>query len=337
MKTLLYCCVSALLFCTVLSAGVVTPDGSWQSVTNDGVSGEVLIGSNVANAYWNKDTWDATNKCANVGCFITQKSYFTNTLGTPGTKSPKLDNGIWLGKSNGGASLNFGFEGTTGGNAVEILVELAGYRTSNWMGWYDTDYFNPSTNNSFIFGGANSNYGTHWGLVFDGDDGPDYNNTVTDATKKEAAVVTTTQNFGFWFLSNHSAYNVDGVTTRDDLFTKASARLNVGCASGVSTRGAMFTNAALNKTHSGTPTCASTTKTYDTSTQYFSLFAENEAALEVNPTKFWVGVEDLRNGDWDYNDMIFSFGLVSAVPEPGFYGALALGLSALFVVRSRRK
>ena len=53
-----------------------------------------------------------------------------------------------------------------------------------------------------------------------------------------------------------------------------------------------------------------------------------------------MGVEDQQygntaEGNWgDFNDMIFS---VQVVPEPGFYGVLALGLSALAYKVRRRK
>src|SRR4029079_12733440 len=77
----------------------------------------------------------------------------------------------------------------------------------------------------------------------------------------------------------------------------------------------------------------------------FALFSE----IPTNPalsgpgsdiSKYWVGVEDRlygnpAEGNWgDFNDMIFS---VPDVPEPGFYGVLALGLSALAYKVRRRK
>ncbi len=78
----------------------------------------------------------------------------------------------------------------------------------------------------------------------------------------------------------------------------------------------------------------------------FALFSEIPANPSASPapgsdiSKYWVGVEDQQYGNaaegkWgDFNDMIFS---VQVVPEPGFYGVLGLGLSALAYKVKRRK
>jgi hypothetical protein len=53
-----------------------------------------------------------------------------------------------------------------------------------------------------------------------------------------------------------------------------------------------------------------------------------------------VGIEDTNmgsagtGGDRDYNDTIFK---VTLVPEPGFYGALSLGLTGLVFAARRRR
>jgi hypothetical protein len=71
----------------------------------------------------------------------------------------------------------------------------------------------------------------------------------------------------------------------------------------------------------------------------FALFSEVPPAPTTSTTVFWVGVEDTRGNDgtekWgDFNDMLIK---MTVVPEPGFYGALALMMSGLYVVVSRRR
>lgn len=71
-----------------------------------------------------------------------------------------------------------------------------------------------------------------------------------------------------------------------------------------------------------------------------ALFSEKPALPGPNSqiTEFWIGIEDLKNtngeGWGDYNDMLIK---MTVVPEPGFYGALALMMSGLYVVVSRRR
>ncbi len=230
--------------------------------------------------------------------------------GTPGySKSPNADNAVWLGKNNGASALDFSFEGDTGSNGLSLLIEIAGFRTTNWMGWYDADFRGTFTS---------ANRGQVWDVVFDGNDAPDNvsgsGSTTSFGTSVASAIITPSPSFGFWFLSNHSAYDMNATNVKN-----AADRLN-----GSDNRGAMFTQSDRNRI-------------FDKTNQYFTLFAESEAALSANPAKYWVGVEDLRNGDWDYNDMVFSFSLISPVPEPGFYGVVAMGLAGLYWLRSRRR
>lgn len=310
--TILLLCVGA-----IATAGVVTPDGSWQQLNNPGIStatGRVLNTGSVNNsgttaAYWNNISSDARYSCANIGCYITNQSYYQSADGlAPGGTSPNADTGVWLGKNDGSAAQSFSFNGGIGdGGRVDLLVEIAGNRNANWLGWYDTTFTGEFTL---------ANYGDRWGLIFDGNDAPEYQ-TSNGGVKQSSVLISPTENFGFWFLTRHVAWDPNNTS-----LTWAANRLNTGSDPNVSTTGAMFTESSRNKSIS-------------TTNQYFSLFAESQAAAGTYPAKYWVGVEDLSNGDFDYNDMIFSFSLVQT-PEPGFYGVLALGLAALAIRRFGR-
>jgi hypothetical protein len=72
----------------------------------------------------------------------------------------------------------------------------------------------------------------------------------------------------------------------------------------------------------------------------FALFSEVPGApgLASSLSKYWIGVENGGHvgpeGLGDYQDLLVS---VQAVPEPGFYGMLALGMSGIFCVAIRRR
>ena len=81
--------------------------------------------------------------------------------------------------------------------------------------------------------------------------------------------------------------------------------------------------------------------------QQFAVFAQTPASpgtLPLNLTRYWIGVEDLKNtsfgyanlgGDYDYNDLLVEFGV--AVPEPSYILLLLLGLAGLTFICRRLK
>ncbi len=65
--------------------------------------------------------------------------------------------------------------------------------------------------------------------------------------------------------------------------------------------------------------------------QFFSVFHNRNDTDRV-----YVGVEDLRHGDWDYNDMVISLSEVRVVPEPSTLALAACGAAGLGLAGLRR-
>jgi hypothetical protein len=104
-----------------------------------------------------------------------------------------------------------------------------------------------------------------------------------------------------------------GFSSTDKTSTELSAALR--------TNTARFTQSSKNTTGAGR------------TTQYFTYFAENLAAVNGSTLTLLISAEDTIRGDMDYNDTIFR---VTFAPEPGLYGALALGVGGLVVAIRRR-
>lgn len=69
-----------------------------------------------------------------------------------------------------------------------------------------------------------------------------------------------------------------------------------------------------------------------------AIFRELDSSIEVLPDTFWIAAEDrattVGENIGDYNDFVVK---LTVVPEPGFYGLLAVGMSALFLAVRRRR
>ena len=63
--------------------------------------------------------------------------------------------------------------------------------------------------------------------------------------------------------------------------------------------------------------------------------AANAAIAGLGPDVILVGFEDRRVGDYDYNDLIFAFSNVQAVPEPASLGVVGAALLCLVAVTRR--
>jgi hypothetical protein len=162
---------------------------------------------------------------------------------------------------------------------------------------YDTNNTMGWYKTNYASTGTGSFEAGEWGLLFNG-----------SATAGATSVTFNPgDSFGFWFLPNYTGSDVQ-------------ATLN--SASGP----AIFTQTGLNKGASYPSSFG------NTNGNFFALFA-SASDLVSPPTDFWIGIEDLPS-DLDYNDMIIKMTLV---PEPGFYGALALGLSGLYLAVRRKK
>lgn len=315
MKQLTICLLLVLSAATLRADLVVAPDSSWIGLNNPGVGATTALREQLVQngnpttryqAYWNNNTLDSSDKCANVGCYLTSQSYFS------GNADLGLDNGVWLGKKDsptGEAVTNFSFNGQTSGE-TRILIELAGMARKNWFGWYAPDQ---------VGGGfTEANFNTAWGILFDGNDAA--GGTGVNGVKGQVDFKPN-GNFGFWFLPNFTDVDFDTNNSNPDQYIRAAAGRLSGTAT---TTNSVFTESSRNKG-------------YTPDKQYFALFAASQAAVDNPPTDFWMGIEDLKAGDNDFNDMVVKFKLESFVPEPGFYGVLALGLGALLMARSRRQ
>jgi len=105
--------------------------------------------NNNGTPYWDRSSWDGSNK--NIGHCLT-----SNTCGSysvpPGTIP-------YWGMSNGTADPSFYFAGIPNSNdSFTLILELAGYSSSNIFGWYEID---PNTGqktgpNNNIFSGLDS-------------------------------------------------------------------------------------------------------------------------------------------------------------------------------------
>lgn len=293
---------------SLLQAGLVLPSATWQNIEVPVSVNSQVITSDVNNngsniAYWNKDGDGGT--CSNIGCFVTGTGLYNNGS-TPGPDPAIANPVVWLGSNDGSAQSSFYFQGEPQGN-ITLEFELAGNAGKNWFGWYTVP---ANANDPVPF--TTLNKGSHptgkWDVIFNGD--------ATYTPTKASVSFEPGQQFGFWFLPNFTTDENTSVQSIVD-------RLN-----GVGSRQAVFTQSGRNKNM--TPAGANTA---GVNNQYFTLFA-NSNDLVTPPTKFYMGIEDLRDFDFDYNDMIVSF---TIVPEPGFYGALSLGLAGLYLAVRRRK
>jgi hypothetical protein len=188
---------------------------------------------------------------------------------------------------------------------------------------------------ALAFLASNSGEGTPvgWGFTASGP------NTVT--LRLEVAGRRGTNSFG-WVDSNGVRTELFAGSTAPTSGAAATKTINV--ASGTSFGFYLCTAAAPTPGNCNNSNSFSSTTAYsasNTRSGKFALFSE----VPANPTNnsriatYWVGVEDTAGNNsterWgDYNDMLIR---VTVVPEPGFYGALAMGLAGLFLFTRRRQ
>jgi hypothetical protein len=142
------------------------------SIMASGVYADTLVGSSGTwqayvtpnqnnKPYWDGNSSDASTS-ATVGDFLTNTGYFHNNLLYP---SPGLTDPQWWGnaittnssgKETGGgtaaATMYFQPTTTSGGDIATLLVEVAGYASTNTFGWYLTT--TPSDRHQIFPGSA---------------------------------------------------------------------------------------------------------------------------------------------------------------------------------------
>jgi len=166
---------------SAMFANLINPSGPWQTVTTPATATGQTISSSVntdgtSAAYWNNASGDSASVCENVGCFLTGASGLPN--------SPKLNNPVYLGNSDGGAAEDFSFSGVRA--SATLLGERAGYANNNWLGWYDTTLDATQL--------TASNVNSNWGIIYAGSD-----------SASAVSNFSPTANFGLFFLSNFSS------------------------------------------------------------------------------------------------------------------------------------
>jgi len=167
---------------SVMFAEPINPSGPWQAVTTPATITGVTISSSVntngtSAAYWNNASNDTTNVCANIGCYVTGASGFSN--------SPNLNNPVYLGSNSGAAPGDFSFNGPASVSAT-MLGEVAGNASSNWLGWYDQTLAPAQL--------TAGNVNTNWGIIYAGSDGVSAVSNFSPTTK-----------FGLFFLPSLSS------------------------------------------------------------------------------------------------------------------------------------
>jgi hypothetical protein len=282
---------------TSMQAGVTVPNGPWQSITGNTISGEKFVdptdlnSNGTSSAYWNNATDDSLTECRNVGCFLTgadtnlsDNNDFHAALG-----ASFWTNAAYLGNANGTAIADISFQAIPVQPAY-MVTEVAGTGTTNWLGWYKQGVSSFTT----------LNQGTDWDVIFAGSD-------TTGASKPFSP----SYDFGFWLLPNCTTCGGAGTATA----------LNGGLA----TR--RFTESSKNGAGAG----AFQYFAVFAETAAAANAIPTTLVISVEDQSF---VQGFGGADGDTNDLMFK---MTVVPEPGYYVVLSLGLLALGVARRRMK
>jgi hypothetical protein len=124
-----------------------SPHADWQNW-------ESSVLNNNGTPYWDRSSWDGSNK--NIGYCLTSTNCGSSF--TPPGAIP------YWGMSNGAADPSFYFAGIpSSDDSFTLILELAGYSSSNIFGWYQIDQSTKQKtgNNNVIFSGPDSAGASH--------------------------------------------------------------------------------------------------------------------------------------------------------------------------------
>jgi hypothetical protein len=101
--------------------------------------------------YWDHTSWDGSQR--NVGFYLMKTGAFASNPNSPDLTANAQS--FYINNGNGSADPNVYFQGSgTGNNAFQMFIEVAGLKSQNSFGWYDTNA--TGTLHEIFAGGVNA-------------------------------------------------------------------------------------------------------------------------------------------------------------------------------------
>lgn len=101
--------------------------------------------------YWDRTSWDGSQR--NVGFYLMKAGAFASNPNSPDLTANAQS--FYINNGNGSADPNVYFQGSgAGNNAFQMFIEVAGLKSQNSFGWYDTTA--TATLHEIFAGGVNA-------------------------------------------------------------------------------------------------------------------------------------------------------------------------------------